>query len=307
VKREVLLSPAARGRLDRALADALGVGRAAVKDAFAAKLVRVGGRPARASDEAQPGALVEIDLALACGVPLADSALPLAVLGEGSGWLVADKPAGLATHPLRDGEMGTLANAVAARYPRCASASPEARDGGSLQRLDFETSGCVLFAKDRAAWEVLRAQLSERTMEKTYLALVVGRVPVEGVCSVALAQRGGRVVAVPDPLRPPRGARKPRAAETRFCLRQQYAEHALLEVRIMTGVMHQVRAHLAFLGHPVAGDLVYGGPAAALDGLGRQFLHASALSFERPEGGRVRVESPLPRELAGMLSQLEGD
>jgi 23S rRNA pseudouridine1911/1915/1917 synthase len=340
MKREIRLPLTAQGRLDRALADALGVGRAAVKQAFAAGEVRMHGRRARAADGATPGALVELELELPAGPPLPDPGLPLRTLAEGPGWLVADKPAGIATHPLRGGETGTLANAVVARHPECAEASPDPRDGGALQRLDVETSGCVLFARDRAAWEVLRAQLSARTVEKGYLALVAGRLASGGVCSVALAQRGGRVVAVPDPDRPPRTTGSPRQAETRFEVRRAYAEHTLVEVRIVTGVMHQIRAHLAFLGHPVVGDLLYGGAAAtvpglapqgapdreggsaaliglapqgapdresgsaALTGLDRQFLHATVLGFERPEGGRVRVESPLPPELDALLARL---
>jgi 23S rRNA pseudouridine1911/1915/1917 synthase len=304
MKREVRLPLTVEGRLDRALADALGVGRAGVKRAFAAGGVRVRGRRAHASDPAAAGALVEVELEEEPGPPEPDPALPLRVLAEGPGWLVADKPAGIATHPLRAGETGTLANAVAARFPECAGASPDPRDGGALQRLDLETSGCVLFARSVAAWEVLRAQLAARTVEKVYLALVQGRVAAGGVCSVQLAQRGGRVVAVPDPDRPPKTSGKPREAETRYEVRRALPEHTLLEVRIVTGVMHQIRAHLAFLGHPVVGDVVYGGPAAALPGLERHFLHASLLGFERPEGGRVRVESPLPAELTRTLERL---
>ncbi len=304
MKREVRLPLTAQGRLDRALADALGVGRAAVKQAFSAGEVRVGGRRAHAADTATPGALVALELEPPSGAPLPDPGLPLRILAEGPGWLVADKPAGIATHPLRSGETGTLANAVATRYPECAGASPGPRDGGALQRLDVETSGCVLFARDRAAWQALRSQLTERTVEKGYLALVAGRLASGGVCSVALAQRGGRVVAVPDPDRPPRTTGKPREAETRFEVRRAYAEHTLVEVRIVTGVMHQIRAHLAFLGYPVVGDVLYGGPAAAAPGLERQFLHAAVLGFERPEGGHTRVESPLPPELDGFLARI---
>lgn len=306
MKRELRLPPTVQGRLDRALADALGIGRAAVKQAFAAGLVRVGGRRARAADPAVPGAPVEIVLEGAAGPPVPEGALALRVLAEGPGWLVADKPAGIATHPLRPGESGTLANAVVARYPECASASPDPRDGGALQRLDLETSGCVLFARSREAWQLLRTQLSARTVEKLYLALVAGRVQAGGVCSVPLAQRAGRVVPVPDLDRPPRSTGRPRQAETRYEVRRAFRDHTLLEVRIVTGVMHQIRAHLAFLGHPVAGDLVYGGAAAARPGLERQFLHAAVLGFDAPEGGHARAESPLPPDLQQVLDALEG-
>jgi 23S rRNA pseudouridine1911/1915/1917 synthase len=304
MRKDVRLPLTAAGRLDRALADALGVGRAAVKQAFAAGDVRVRGRRARASDPAEPGAPVQIDLPEVAGPPVPEPELPLSVLAEGPRWLVADKPAGVATHPLRAGEEGTLANAVVARHPECAAASADPRDGGAVQRLDLETSGCVLFARDREAWDDLHAQLADRTVEKQYLALVVGRVSSGGVCSVALAQRGGRVVPVPDPDRPPKTTGQPRPAETRYEVRRALAAHTLLEVRIATGVMHQIRAHLAFLGYPVVGDLTYGGAAAALPGLERHFLHAALVGFDAPEGGRVRVESPLPAELEALLAEL---
>ncbi len=178
-----------------------------------------------------------------------------------------------------------------------------------MQRLDAETSGCVLFARDRAGWDTLRGQIVRQEVEKVYLALVAGRVSSGGVCSVPLAQRGGRVVPVPSDevaLRLPGRAGAPRPAETRWEVRRAFASHTLLEVRIPTGVMHQIRAHLAHLGHPVAGDSTYGGEAGALAGLSRHFLHAQRLGFERPEGGRVAVESPLPPELEAALSRLEG-
>ncbi len=305
MKRMVQLPADAAGRLDRALADALGLGRAAVKKAFALGSVRVEGRRARGSDPATPGARVEIELEAGDGLVVPDPDAPLRVLAEGPAWLVADKPAAVATHPLRHGETGTLANAVVARYPECATATPDPRDGGALQRLDVETSGCVLFARSRDAWEVLRRQFAERTVEKLYLALVVGRVEAGGVCSVPLAQRGGKVVPVPDLERPPKSTGKPREAETRFEVRRSFAGSTLIEVRIVTGVMHQIRAHMAYLGHPVAGDLLYGGAAAVVPGLERHFLHASLLGFEWPQGGApVRVESPLPPELERALERL---
>ena len=308
MKRRVRLGEGAGGRLDRAVADALGVGRAVVKEAFQRGEVRVAGRRAQASDAAQPGAEVEIEVADPPGPPRPEPEAPLPVLLSSERWLVVDKRAGVPTHPLRPGEAGTLANAVVARFPECATASSAPREGGAVHRLDADTSGCVLFARDRAAWEFLRAGMAGRGMEKVYLALVRGRVVASGVCSVPLAQRGGRVVAVPQAeagLRLPSRARAPRPAETRWEVRRTFAAHTLLEVRIPTGVMHQIRAHLAHLGHPVAGDLLYGGEAARLPGLSRHFLHASRLGFDRPEGGRALAESPLPPELEEVLSRLE--
>jgi len=308
MKHEIRLPLTAQGRLDRALADALGLGRAAVKRAFQLGEVRLRGRRARASDPAAPGALVEIDVEGPAGPPAPEPDAPLAVLLETPRALVVDKPAGVAVHPLAPGEGGTLANAVAARFPECAAASPDPREGGAVQRLDLETSGCVLFARDPDAWEALHAQLGARTVEKVYRALVAGRLAAGGVCSVPLAQRGGRAVPAPDAEAEERLRAKglrARPAETHFEPERRFARHTLVRVRIVTGVMHQIRAHLAFLGHPVAGDALYGGEAAALPGLGRHFLHAARLAFDVPGGERAEVESPLPPELGAVLERLE--
>ncbi|HET7753985.1 MAG TPA: RluA family pseudouridine synthase, partial [Anaeromyxobacteraceae bacterium] len=292
MKHELRLPLTATGRLDRAIADALGVGRAPVKQAFHDGAVRLRGRRARASDPAAPGALVEIELPETAGAPAPASELPLRVLVELPRCLVVDKPAGMATHPLLADEGGTLANAVVARYPECADASPDPREGGAVQRLDVETSGCVAFARDADAWAALREQFAKRTVEKVYLAVVVGRMTVGGTCSLPLAQRGGRVLVVPDPERAPRGAGRPREALTHYEVVRTLPRHTVVEVRIVTGVMHQIRAHLAALGHPVVGDVLYGGDAAAVHGLLRHALHAQRLSFDAPDGERVTAEAP---------------
>jgi 23S rRNA pseudouridine1911/1915/1917 synthase len=255
---------------------------------------------------------VSLEVPERAGAPAPDPALPLSVLAESPRWLVADKPAGMATHPLRAGEGGTLASAVIARAPTCATAASQPREGGAVHRLDLETSGCNLFAKDAPAWTALRAQFTARTVEKRYLAVVLGRLSAGGVCSVPLVQRGRRSVAAPDGDDP--GARP---AETNYEPVRRLPAHTLVEVRITTGAMHQIRAHLAWLGFPVAGDLLYGGEsarvlgweAAAAPGAGparsRHALHASWLGFDPPEGGpRVRVESPLPADLVDLLSRL---
>ena len=305
--REIRLPLTATGRLDRALADALGLGRAAVKRAFQLGDVRVAGRRARASDAARPGALVTLEIEEPAAAPAPEPAAPLVVLAEHPRVLVVEKPAGVAVHPLAPGEGGTLANAVVARFPECALASPDPREGGAVQRLDVETSGCVAFARDREAWDALHAALRDRRVEKVYLALVLGSVASGGVVSVPLAQRGGRVVPSADPVAEERLLAKgfrPRPAETRYEVERRFERHTLLRVRILTGVMHQIRAHLAHAGHPVAGDTLYGGEAAGIPGLRRQFLHAARLAFEAPGGGRIETESQLPADLAGVLERI---
>jgi 23S rRNA pseudouridine1911/1915/1917 synthase len=307
VKVEIRLPLTVQGRLDRALADALDVGRAAVKRAFQLGDVRVGGRRARASDPARPGALVEVELEAPAGPPAAEPEAPLRVILEHPRVLVVDKPAGVAVHPLAPGEGGTLANAVVARYPECTNASPDPREGGAVQRLDVGTSGCVLFARDRGAWEEVHEALRSRRVEKVYLALVLGRLAAGGVLSVPLAQRGGRAVPAPDDVVAERLAAKGasvRAAETHYEIERAFERFTLLRVRIVTGVMHQIRAHLAYLGHPVVGDDSYGGALGAPEGLRRPFLHAARVALDAPGGGRIEAESPLAPELQAVLARL---
>jgi 23S rRNA pseudouridine1911/1915/1917 synthase len=307
VKHELRLPLTAQGRLDRVLADALGLGRAAVKRAFRLGDVRVGGRRVRASDPALPGALVELEIEPPAGPPAPEPEAPLRVLAVHPRLLVVDKPAGVAVHPLAPNEGGTLANAVVARYPECAEASPEPREGGAVQRLDLETSGCVVFARDPEAWQEIHEALRSRQVEKVYLALVAGRVPAGGVLSVPLAQRGSRVLPAPDDVAAERLAAKgstPRPAETHYDVERAFERFTLLRVRIVTGVMHQIRVHLAYLGHPVAGDVTYGGEAAAVPGLPRQFLHAWKVALDAPGGGRLAAESPLPAALEQFLATL---
>jgi 23S rRNA pseudouridine1911/1915/1917 synthase len=307
MRRELRLPLTVHGRLDRALADALGLGRAAVKRAFQLGDVRVAGRRARASDAAVPGSLVRVEIEEPAGAPAPEPRAPLSVRLVHPRLIVADKPAGVAVHPLAAGEGGTLANAVVGRFPECAEASPDPREGGAVQRLDVDTSGLVAFARDREAWQEIHAALRDRKVEKVYLALVRGRVPAGGVISVPLAQRGGRSVPAPDPEAEARllakGSR-PRPAETRYEVERRFEGHTLLRVRILTGVMHQIRAHLASKGFPVAGDALYGGEAASMPGLRRHFLHAARLALEAPGGGRAEAESPLPDELASLLTRL---
>ncbi len=198
MRHELRIPLTATGRLDRALADALDLGRAAVKRAFQLGEVRIGGRRVRASDPARPGALVTIDVEDAAGPPAPEPGAPLAVLLEHPRLVVVDKPAGVAVHPLAPGEGGTLANAVVARWPECAEASPDPREGGAVQRLDIDTSGCVAFARDPEAWEDLHRGLRER-LDREDLPRARRRARRGGgVTTVPLAQSGGRVVAVPE-------------------------------------------------------------------------------------------------------------
>jgi 23S rRNA pseudouridine1911/1915/1917 synthase len=299
VRQTLELPPGATGRrLDVVVGEVLGLSRARVKALFEAGAVRVDGRRPSKGDRAARGTHVEVELVEEAPALVAEPALPLAVLYQDA-WLVAvDKPAGRPAHPLKPGETGTVANALVARYPEVAEAGEDPREGGLVHRLDIETSGVLLAARDRATWEAVRALFSRRAVDKRYWALVSGPIADEGSIELPLRHKGETRV---EPA--VNGGAAGREALSEFRVLRRAGELTLVEVRILTGVLHQVRAHLAAIGAPVVGDALYGGRAEP--GLTRFFLHARALELTHPSTHQpLRIESPLPRELAETLVRL---
>jgi len=293
---------APRDRLDRALARLFGVSRGRAMEWIAEDRVRVDGRRAAKGAQVGPGARVSLRRPPP-DAPAPQPELPLRIVHADGQVVVADKPAGMPSHPLKPGETGTAANALVGRFPELASVGPAPREGGLVHRLDTDTSGLLLAARTDAAHALLRAQFAARTVEKGYLALVAGELHAGGEIDVPLAHD-------PHDARKVRAASDPEWAEshgarpawTRFTPALRRAGFTLVDVEIATGVLHQIRAHLAFIGHPLAGDTLYGGPE--LPGLSRHFLHAARLAFAHPDGSRPRFDSPLPEDLASVLEAL---
>jgi 23S rRNA pseudouridine1911/1915/1917 synthase len=228
---------------------------------------------------------------------LPDFSLALAVCYEDACMVAVDKPAGVPSHPLRAGERGTVASALLARYPEMATVGYSAREPGIVHRLDTETSGVLLAARDAATFAALRAQLECGEMDKRYLALALGSPHVPARHEAWLSARGPSVTVRQEPF----ATAQPIVSE--LLSAEPYADHALLEVRVSLAHRHQIRAHLAALGHPIAGDRVYGG--RALPGLQRQFLHASQLRLRHPlTGAELNVQAPLPHDLRALLAEL---
>jgi 23S rRNA pseudouridine1911/1915/1917 synthase len=289
-------------RLDRAVARLFGVSRGKAMEWIAEDRVRVGGR--RAPKGSQIGADARVSVRVPpSDAPVPQPDLPIRIVHADEHIVVADKPAGMPSHPLKAQETGTAANALVGRFPELARVGPSPREGGLVHRLDGDTSGLLLAARTDPAHVSLRAQFAARTVEKGYLALVAGELQAGGEIAVPLAHD-------PQDARRVRGASDPewaeahgaRAALTRFEPRERRRGYTLVEVEIATGVMHQIRAHLAFIGHPLAGDELYGGPR--VPGLARHFLHAARLGFAHPAGGRAAFESPLPPDLFRILEGL---
>ncbi len=290
-------------RLDRFLARSIGISRQRAMALIGAGKVRVGHRRAKKGEPLLAGATVRVEPLEPAG-PAPEALLPLVVLHEDPFLVALDKPAGMNMHPLAPGERGTLANAVLARFPDVAGASPEERCPGLVHRLDRETSGVVLWARTPSAFEALRAQFADKTVVKRYWALVEGFVEGAGELDLKLAhdpKNAARMVATPYPREAI--AQKARPAVTRYRTLANGERATLLEVEIPTGVMHQIRAHFSFVGHPVVGDALYG--AAAGEGVARHLLHAWSIEFAHPDGsGRRTIASPLPDDFRRSLVRM---
>jgi 23S rRNA pseudouridine1911/1915/1917 synthase len=292
----------ARDRLDRTLARLFGVSRGRAMEWIAEDRVRVDGRRAPKGAQVGPGARVSVRKPPP-DAPAPQPELPLRIVHADEHVVVADKPAGMPSHPLKPGETGTAANALVGRFPELATVGPAAREGGLVHRLDTDTSGLLLAARNASAHAMLRAQFAGRTVDKGYLALVRGELHAGGEIDVPLAHDphdSRKVRAASDPEWAE--AHDARPATTRFTPVERRGGFTLVEVEIATGVLHQIRAHLGFIGHPIAGDALYGGPE--LPGLSRHFLHAARLGFTHPDGSRARFESALPRDLAAAFETL---
>lgn len=246
----------ARGqRLDRFVALALGLSRALLRRLFEKGAVRVDGRAGKKGDRVEAGQKICVVLGARSASALPDPAIALGVLHADDALVFVDKPAGIPSHPLRPGEMGTVANALLARFPECASASVDPREGGLCHRLDIDTSGVLLAARSKEAWLRVRAAFGRGEVDKRYWALVTGPIGEEGEIEIPLRHHRRRK----DRVEPARGEEPgARSARSLFRVLSRAGQYSLVEVRIITGVLHQVRAHLAAIGAPVVGDALYG-------------------------------------------------
>lgn len=223
--------------------------------------------------------------------------LPVKVLYLDDDVIAVDKPAGMVVHAGAGCHSGTLVNALLHHFGTLSTAGGEERPG-IVHRLDRYTSGVLLVARNDRAHQHLQQQFASRSVEKHYLALVHGSMPAET----------GRITTriTRDPVRRTRMTTKAatgRTALTEYRVLQRFAAHSYLDVRIGTGRTHQIRVHLASIGHAVVGDTLYGAPLNRV--LGRYFLHAHRITFTSPASDQtVTVEAPLARELADYLAGL---
>ncbi|MGI6207440.1 MAG: RluA family pseudouridine synthase [Anaerolineae bacterium] len=288
-------------RLDQHLAASVeALSRTQARKLIEAGEVLVNGRTAKPSLLLQPGDRIEVTLPPVPDLAVRPEPLELVVVYESADVVVVDKPAGVLVHPTSHDRSGTLVNAMLWRYPEIQGVGPSERSG-VVHRLDRDTSGLVAFGRTHTGLRGMQEQFRRHEVWKTYLALVAGAPsPEAGIIDAPVGrhpQHRARQAVVRQGGRP---------ARTQYETLERLSGYTLIHAHPLTGRTHQIRVHFAAVGHPVAGDPVYGRGRRDL-GLERQFLHAHALRFTDPGTGEtVSVESPLPEDLEQVLNQLRG-
>lgn len=261
---------------------------------IARKQVLLNGHPAVKSNTVHPYDQVTVSLATALA-PQPD--LAVHIVHSDQDLIVLDKPAGLPSVALHHAETHTLANFLMAHFPDTATAGPRALETGLVHRLDTETSGLLLAARTPFAYAALRKQFHKRAVGKEYLAIVEGKLRKAGQSIVALTPtgpRGQRMRIVPSG--------QGQEAITCYAPVEQFSDHTLVRLSIITGVRHQIRAQLAALGHPILGDVLYG---AATSESTRLCLHAETITFQHPTTDReMRLTAPSPVDFTLVLQRL---
>lgn len=289
-------------RLDKFLVRVLPeFSRARLQGLVADGFVLVNGVPAKKSGQAlETGAAVEARIPPPIPSGLVGEDIPLDIIFENEDLLIVNKPAGMVVHPAAGHASGTLVHAVLGYDPDLEGIGGEERPG-LVHRLDKETSGLIVLAKNESSHRWLQDQFRLRQVEKTYLALVDGKPPTPaGRVEAAIGRDPShrkKMAVVPEG----RG----REAVSEYKTLESFARHTLLEFHPLTGRTHQIRLHCAFLGCPIVGDMIYGRRTPSLE-IARHFLHAAKLRIVLPNEKESRLfEARLPEELASVLDGLE--
>jgi 23S rRNA pseudouridine1911/1915/1917 synthase len=283
-------------RLDKFVGDRCPeLSRTHAQKLIAAGFITVNGRSTKSSFKLTLNDRVDISIPPESPAPLSPENIPLKIVYEDDDLLVVDKPPGLSVHPAPGHPSHTLVNAVLNYLPALADDADSVRPG-IVHRLDKDTSGLIIVAKNRLAHENLSDQFKARSVSKSYIVLVKGKLtPESGIIEAAIGR---------DPHNRQRMAvvARGRDARTEYRVLRYVGGYSLLEIRPQTGRTHQIRVHLAAIGFPVVGDAAYGVPSPHLS---RQFLHASRLGFSLPSTGRyVEFTSPLPPDLEKALKEI---
>ncbi len=289
-------------RLDRFLTEELSdYSRSRLQSFIKEQRVRIDGEPAKKYGQALvPGQTVTVLIPEERPSELIPEDIPLDILYEDEQAIVINKPAGMVVHPAAGHDSGTLVHAVLAHCDDLKGFGGEIRPG-VVHRLDRDTSGIIVMAKNEKAHIFLQEQFKARSINKRYLALVDGAPPtpsgrVEAPIGRDPVRRQQMAILTPD---------KGREAVTEYRTLKSYAKHTLIEAHPLTGRTHQIRVHMAFLKCPIVGDVLYGRRKQSIE-LSRHFLHAYRLTILLPgHSAPMTFEAPLPEELAKVLEGLE--
>ncbi len=283
------------GRLDKYIADHTDLSRAHIQKLIREGKILIGGRTARPKRNITVNERITIEIPAPEMIDVQPENIPLQIVYEDNDVLVVDKPAGLTVHPAAGNWTGTLVNAVLAHCPDLMGIKGTQRPG-IVHRLDKDTSGLIVIAKNDTAQLSLSQQIKDRKIIKKYVTLVHGILtPEEG--------------AIEGPIgRHPRDRKKMaivsngKDARTVYSVREYIDDYTLIDISTETGRTHQIRVHLSSIGHPVVGDSTYGGKSMFIK---RQFLHASKLGFKLPSNDNFKeLESPLPFDLEKTLENV---
>ena len=300
-KKEFLAIPSSGldQRLDVYLSEKIKeLSRSQIQKLIEAKRVWVNGFTGKSNHRLKEGERVEIEYELPEPEGIQPEDIPLDIIYNDSALLVVNKPSGMVVHPGAGNRTRTLVNALLFHFPDIGRVGPEER-AGIVHRLDKETSGLIVIARNSTAYSQLQRKFKQREVEKIYLGLVWGKMPEkEGEFSWAIGRhmKHGERISV--------STKRPKEALTRYSVQKEYQEFTLLEIRPLTGRTHQIRVHLAASGHPLVGDTRYGRRNSKIHAP-RLFLHASGLSFRHPETEeRMEFSSPMPKVLKDFLDKL---
>jgi 23S rRNA pseudouridine1911/1915/1917 synthase len=294
----VVPKESARLRLDVFLANEIkDLSRSRLQQLIRGEFVSLNGKPARPRDVVRENDLVKVCQPPAEKIDNQPEPIPLQILFEDVDLIVINKPAGLVVHPGAGHREGTLVNALLHHCPDLSGIGGKERPG-IVHRLDKETSGCIVIAKNDATHRALSLQFAERTVEKIYLALVAGKLrKTTGTIDASIGRH--RV----DRQRMSVSSERGREARTEYRVIGSGEKSSLVECKLHSGRTHQIRVHLRHVGHPVLGDKIYGAKFAK--DFSRQMLHAWKLGFAHPNNGKWKLlEAPLPDDFRQAMKQL---
>jgi 23S rRNA pseudouridine1911/1915/1917 synthase len=295
-------------RLDKALAEASGLSRERVKALIGEGRVTIGGKPVLQASAKSPGGAFAIDMPAPLDAQASPQEIPLVVVYEDEHLIVVDKPAGMVVHPAAGNPDGTLVNALLHHCSGNLSGIGGVARPGIVHRIDKDTSGLLVVAKSDAAHEGLSKQFADHSLERAYLAVCNGHPqPPQGTISgrIGRSDANRKKMAVL-----PKESSRGKHAVTHYALQKKMDGCSLIECRLETGRTHQVRVHLASIGHSLLGDPLYGRANASVRpvlqrlGFKRQALHAAVLGFVHPvTSDRLRFTSDLPPDMKELIDE----